>query len=208
MAIERNYQPHLWPEGPTVGVRTCNARWELMYDLLEKHVAPDGTVVDVGSAQGWFPITIAQTWPDSFVISVEEDLDAASLQRELIAANGLANVRLLNDRWDGVSLHPFGVGVDVTLMLSVLHWMDDPAVAFKSALTMSECVIVESPDPGDEGACGQSKLSEIGEITKWMAQFDVAEVGLLGRVPRHTSHRDAWMVYAIPSSSSSSGSSS
>lgn len=203
MTIERNYQPHLWPEGATVGVRQCEQRWQLIQPIIA-NIGPKPVIVDIGSAQGWFPITIAGEFPDAHIISVEEDVDAASLQRELLAANGISQVRLINERWDGHNLHPFGIGVDVTLMLSVLHWMDNPAEAFQSALDMSDVVIVESPDPNDVGACGQSKIGEIGEIVRWVAQFPIAEVGLLGRVPRHTSDHDAWMIYVRSSSSNRS----
>lgn len=204
MTIERDYQPHLWPKGETVGKRNCTQRWQLLQPFLDRR-GTDLLIVDVGSAQGWFPIAIAQHMPDAHIVSVEEDVEAASLQRQLLAANGITNVRLINERWNESNMHAWGIGVDVTLLFSVLHWMNDPAEAFRNVLSMSEWVVIEHPDPRDDGACGQSKLGEIGEIVRWVAQFPVAEVGLLGRVSRHTSNHDAWMIY-VKSSSSGIGS--
>lgn len=183
MAIEPDYQQK----------RDCAGRWR----VLEPHLPHDGVLVDVGSAQGYFAVRAAKTWPDLHVVSLEEDAAAAAHQRDLVTLMDLPNLRVVEERFDGTNLHAWGIGADCTLLLSVLHWLDDPAEAVRNIAGMSSTILIEHPDVMDFEACNPVKRGEIGDILGWLNRLDIGDVDIIGRAKRHTSPFDAWMLRVV-----------
>ena len=118
MAIEPDYQQK----------RDCAGRWR----VLEPHLPTEGVLVDVGAAQGYFAVRAAKTSHNLHVVALEEDATAADHIREVVTLFDLPNVRVINERFDGRNLHAWGIGVDCTLLLSVIHWLDDPEEAVRN----------------------------------------------------------------------------
>ena len=183
MAIEPNYQHK----------RDCAGRWR----VLEPYLPHDGVLVDVGSAQGYFAVRAAKTWRDLHVVSVEEDDVAAAHQRDLINLMDLHNIRVVHDRFDGTNLHAWGIGVDCTLLLSVLHWLDDPEEAVRNIAGRSSSILVEHPDVMDFEACNPVGRAHIGDILAFLMRLDIGDVEIIGRAKRHTSPFDSWMLRVV-----------
>jgi len=180
MPIEPDYQQK----------RDCAGRWR----TLEPHLPADGVIVDLGSAQGYFAVRAAKTWPALQVVSIEDDIEAANHQRQLVTLFDLPNIRVVNERFDGHNLHAWGIGVDCTLMLSVLHWLDDPETALRNIAGMSSRILIEHPDVMDFDACNPVGRAHIGDILAFLHRIDVGDVEVIGRAKRHTSPFDAWML--------------
>jgi hypothetical protein len=180
MAIEADYQDK----------RDNVGRW----NVIEPHLPREGVLVDLGSAQGYFALRAAATYPDLHVVSIEDDVIAAGVQREVAELAQMSNIRILRERFDGSNLHGWGIGVDCTLLLSVLHWFDDPAAILRRIGGMSSRIIVEHPDIGDVGACGASSRAQIGQIDEFARSLGIGDVEVIGRARRHTSTIDSWIV--------------
>lgn len=180
MPIEPDYQQK----------RDCDGRWR----VLHPHLPVDGVIVDVGAAQGYFSIRAAKTSHHLQVVALEEDETAANHIREVATLFDLPNVRIINERFDGHNLHAWGIGVDCTLMLSVIHWLDEPEVAVRNIAGMSSRILIEHPDVMDFDACNPVKRGEIGDILGWLNRLDVGDVTVIGRAKRHTGPFDSWML--------------
>jgi hypothetical protein len=154
----------------------------------------DGVLVDVGSAQGYFAVRAAKTWRDLHVVSLEEDAAAVAHQRDLINLMDLPNIRVVHDRFDGTNLHAWGIGVDCTLLLSVLHSLDDPEEAVRNIAGRSSTILVEHPDVMDFEACNPVGRAHIGDILAFLMRLDIGDVEVIGRAKRHTSPFDSWML--------------
>lgn len=180
MAIEPDYQQK----------RDCAGRWR----ILEPHLPADGVLVDVGAAQGYFALRAAKTSHNLHVVALEEDNTAANHIQDMVTLLDLPNVRVINERFNGTNLHAWGIGVDCTLLLSVIHWLDDPEVAVRNIAGMSSRILVEHPDVMDFEACNPVKRAGIGDILAWFDRLDVGETTVIGRAKRHTGPFDAWML--------------
>ena len=180
MAIEEDYQDK----------RDNVGRWR----AIEPHLPREGVLVDLGSAQGYFALKAAASWPDLHVVSIEDDVAAAA--RQILAGDlaELQNLRVVRERFDGRNLHAWGIGVDCTLLLSVLHWMANPGDVLRNIAGLSDRIIIEHPDAGDAGACGAEVRAEIGQIEDFVRGLELGQVEVIGRARRHTSPIDSWIV--------------
>jgi hypothetical protein len=139
-------------------------------------------------------VRAAKTWRDLHVVSLEEDAAAVAHQRDLINLMDLPNIRVVHDRFDGTNLHAWGIGVDCTLLLSVLHWLDDPEEAVRNIAGRSATILVEHPDVMDFEACNPVGRAHIGDILAFLMRLDIGDVEVIGRAKRHTSPFDSWML--------------
>lgn len=183
MPIEPDYQRK----------RDCAGRWR----TIAPYLPVDGVLVDLGSAQGYFALRAAKEHPNLHVVSIEDDETAANHQREMVALMDLPNMRVVNERFDGTNLHAWGIGVDCTLMLSVLHWLDDPEAAVRNIAGMSSSIIIEHPDVMDFEACNPVGRARIGDILGFFIGLDIGDVEVIGRAKRHTSPFDSWVLRVV-----------
>ena len=75
---------------------------------------------------------------------------------------------------------------DVVLGLNVIHHIGDVPNSFPAIESLGDNIIIETPDPGDEGACGKHRLDEIYNRVKKEYKF-------LGSFTRHTSSNNSIM---------------
>lgn len=186
-------------DGRTVrrGHRDCPGRW----DLIAEHLPRAGSILDVGSNFGWFGLQIAHTRPDCVVASLEADLRSAEVQRQVLHANDSHRVCLLTAP-AGARLarrmSAAGQRFDAVLCLSVLHWMADHRNFMTELGRIAGRIVIEHPDPREEGAGVEQIRREIGPIDDYLAvMFPERPARRLALLPSHRGGqypRELWLV--------------
>lgn len=142
------------------GGRNCDDRW----DIISKYIKGNQNTlsIDVGSAEGVFSKRIVEKTGGK-VISIEgsdfvyneqlnycsDEINSHNIQLHKIALNRDNINQFLNNDYD------------YTLLMSVLHWCDEPDIILKSLSDKSEYIFVELPDLNDSKSYGQEYLQRI-----------------------------------------------
>jgi SAM-dependent methyltransferase len=180
------YQDALAPDGVESGERDCLPRW----NLISRFVPDSGLILDIGSNLGYYGLQAVRSSADLAVVSIEADRNIAQRQAELLRSHetqrvclvqGSINARVAAEWSDTCDWF------DLTLMLSIIHWLDDPAAVVRDISRMSGVLIAEVPDVADKGACGQQHLAAWSDPERWFADQTGRRVTTLGRMERHTS---------------------
>jgi hypothetical protein len=187
------YQDALWPTGTVHGERGCAERWA----MLSPELPHDGILLDVGSNLGFYGISAVKEHPQLAVVSLEADGAIVAKQAEIAAANAVDRIVVLEGSLDARTAESWAATcdlVDCTLLLSIVHWFDDPARVLAALSTLSRRLVVELPDVWDTGACGDEKRALWGTDPEgWLRSVTAREVRLIGRPSRHTSEVSSWM---------------
>lgn len=180
------YQDAYLPDGVEPGERDCNERWQ----LIAPYIPDEGLLLDVGSNLGYYGLRAIKTVPRIAVISVESDADIATRQRDIAVQHGTDRLCLVEGQIDSRMTAAWAATcdwLDLTLLLGVLHWFDDPAAVLRDLSRMSSRLIIELPD-GKDRACGRSKIRHWAEDPQgWAREVTGRHVASLGQVARHTS---------------------
>lgn len=84
---------------------------------------------------------------------------------------------------------------ELSLLLSIAHWLDHPARVERDISQMSGKLIVEVPDVRDQGTCGQQDSKEWGtNPTELFRKVTERPRTLLGQVERRTSEYPAHLI--------------
>ena len=140
--------------------RNCDDRW----DIISKYIKGNQNTlsIDVGSAEGVFSKRIVEKTGGK-VVSIEgsdfvyneqlnycsDEINSHNIQLHKIALNRDNINQFLNNDYD------------YTLLMSVLHWCDEPDIILKSLSDKSEYIFVELPDLNDSKSYGQEYLQRI-----------------------------------------------
>ena len=186
------YQDAFYPGSVSAGIRECARRWE----LIESIVPSSGMVLDVGSNLGYFGIRMALQSEQVGVVSLEANQINAEEQAKIVRSHGMTRVCVINAAFNAqVSRDWVKVcdWFDLTLLLSIIHWFDDPAQVVQDLSKMSARMIIEVPDAEDRGACGQTHLQDWRDPLEWTRKatgrtvcLSAAAKGILQK-PHHTS---------------------
>lgn len=140
--------------------RNCDDRW----DIISRFVKWDSNTlsIDVGSAEGVFSKRIVENTGGK-VVSIEgsdyvynEQLNYCSKEIES------HNIELHKIALNRDNIHQFlDKHYDYTLLMSVLHWCDEPDIILRSLSDVSEYIFVELPDLDDTKSYGQDYLQRI-----------------------------------------------
>ena len=140
--------------------RNCDDRW----DIISRFVKWDSNTlsIDVGSAEGVFSKRIVEKTGGK-VVSIEgsdyvynEQLNYCSKEIES------HNIELHKIALNRDNIHQFlDKHYDYTLLMSVLHWCDEPDIILRSLSDVSEYIFVELPDLDDTKSYGQDYLQRI-----------------------------------------------
>jgi hypothetical protein len=183
------------------GQRDCQSRWQ----LIEPYLPQSGTVLDVGSNFGWFAVTICQTRRDCVVASAEADTRSILVQRHVLTsyywprareedrAAGDARIgeriALLTRRLTARRLQHWAQAqqrFDAALCLNVLHWMPDHRAFLMALGALAGRILIEHPDPEEQGAGMERVRRQIGPIGSYLAElFPSRPVVCLGSVASH-----------------------
>ena len=161
------------------GKRNCEQRWNLIKDQINPH----DVVLDLGSSLGYYSKKIAQTYPDSLVISFESDPIMCQIQTEIFKEEGIYNVVVCNYRLGKDDLVKWLGHVEIldkVLALAVIHHYpkEDVAPMIESLLQLGD-LIIETPGENEIEACGGDSKKEV------LDKLDDYEGEWLGDVPSH-----------------------
>lgn len=197
------YQDEWWKRKRVSGDRECAERWSLIKD----HIHPQGTLVDVGANLGYYSLRAVQEYPELHAIAVEANWSIASKQRAIVSSWDHDSVsvvvgNLSADR--AKSVRESGERIDTLLLLSVLHWFDNPAAVLAELSRCAKRIIVELVDELDD-ACGSGVRTQWAADQKlWLETVTCGAVTLLGRPERQTSKHRSWL-WCIETGSGVSG---
>jgi len=166
------------------GQRDCAPRWEVIKNALKERYDRPISVLDIGANFGYFSFRIQEEFPGSVVTLIEskhakrliklcQETDA----EDTIVLDELINTEQLNTL---AGCEHF----DVVLGLNVLHHIGDVEKSFDALERLGDTLIVETPNPQDDGACGQKNLDYLYE--KVMSEYNI-----IGEFKRHTSNVDS-----------------
>ena len=163
------------------GQRDCESRWKVIQKILKKRYNRPISVLDIGANFGYFSFRIQEEFPGS-VITMIESKHATRLIK-LCKEIGAENAIVLDTLIDSDQLHTLAdcEHFDVVLGLNVLHHIGDIENSFAAIERLGDTIIIETPDPKDEGACGQKNLE--GLYNKFIKEYTIIE-----KFNRHTSN--------------------
>lgn len=187
------YQDAFYAGSVAAGVRECARRWE----FLEPYVPPSGMVLDIGSNLGYFGIRTALRSEHVAVVSIEANQANAEEQARIVRSHGMTRICVINSAFNSRVSGEWTKlcdWFDLTLLLSIIHWFDDPAGVVRDLSKMSARMIIEVPDSEDRGACGQTKLREWRDPLEWTRSITGRQCTLIGRGERHTSEAASHII--------------
>ena len=180
------------------GGRNCDDRW----DIISKYIKGNQNTlsIDVGSAEGVFSKRIVEKTGGK-VISIEgsdfvyneqlnycsDEINSHNIQLHKIALNRDTIHQFLNNDYD------------YTLLMSVLHWCDEPDIILKSLSDKSEYIFVELPDLNDSKSYGQEYLQRIkrdfGNIENYLQE--ITEKPIVGAYNGEGNNSEYRVVYVL-----------
>jgi hypothetical protein len=129
--------------------RDCPVRWE----LIKKHLLK-GKSMDVGSAEGYYARKLTEWGP---VISIEGSDFVFNEQNRL---NEGYDIELHKISLDHTNIKKLDK-VENILLLSVLHWCEDPDKLLNIAAKRSKVMFIELPDLDCRSSWNQKYLKRI-----------------------------------------------
>jgi hypothetical protein len=187
------YQDALFKGKTLKGGRSCEERW----DMIAAYIPRSGMMLDVGSDLGYFSIRAALGNPELAVISLEAEETSTKTQSKVIQSHELTTICLLQGMLNSVAADCWSRRTDwfdLTLVLSISHWFDNPASVLRSLSMMSDKLVVELLDPADHGACGQEKIREYSDPLLWLQGVTGRRCHEIGRCGRHTSEHPSHLI--------------
>ncbi|KKM06936.1 hypothetical protein LCGC14_1738940, partial [marine sediment metagenome] len=149
----------IWVKGKvqTRGQRECAKRYELIRRFCAQYQRPF-TVLDIGAADGYFAVRLAEDFPECTVVAVEPRERIG----EVLKLNDQQRVLWLNKALTAENIHKLTEveHFDVTLALSVIHWLKVPPAWSLGALReLGDHLILEVPV--EAAATGQAIVEAI-----------------------------------------------
>jgi SAM-dependent methyltransferase len=187
------YQDALYRDETLAGERDCAQRWE----LIRPHVPARGMMLDLGSNLGYFSLRAVQTAGEVNVVSIESHAKIVARQREIVASHGSDRICVIHGQFNSAVANRWVETCDwfeLTLLLSVLHWMDDPVPVVRQLSRMSARMIVELLDHRDAGACGQDIIAQWRDPVRWLSDASGRSCSILGTCKRHTSDHPSYLL--------------
>ena len=158
MADIPQYQD-VWVKGQRVspGGRECANRYEIVRSFCSQYQRPF-TVLDVGAADGYFSVRLAEDFPDCTVVAVEPRPRIGDVPK----LNDAVRVLWLRKKLSLADIHTLAdvEHFDVTLALSMIHWMKEPPDrSIKALRRLGDHLILELPVEAE--ATGQEVVQAI-----------------------------------------------
>jgi glycosyltransferase involved in cell wall biosynthesis len=154
--------------------------WERL-EVIKKYIKSGQTILDIGSNIGFFTVQLAKLFPENVFVSVESHPGYAQIQKELIAAEQLTNIILINAEITESWLEKAEascVYFDVTILLSVLHHMKNAKEFLNKLSKISKSFLLELPHQNENRVCGkeviknQLKIDELSPIKPIFKKLD------------------------------------
>ncbi|MBD2568153.1 glycosyltransferase [Anabaena lutea] len=132
-------------------------------EVIKNYIKPKQTILDIGSNVGFFTINLAKLFPENIFVSIEKQYPYARLQQELIKLEGVNNIILIHSEVSTEWLCSAAQACtyfDVTLLLSVLHHIQDAEDFLTNLNQVSKSFIMELPHPDESRVCGKDVLKQ------------------------------------------------
>lgn len=132
-------------------------------EVIKDYIKPKQTILDIGSNVGFFTINLAKLFPENIFVSIEKQYPYARLQQELIKLEGVNNIILIHSEVSTEWLYSAAQACtyfDVTLLLSVLHHIQDAEDFLTNLNQVSKSLIMELPHPDESRVCGKDVLKQ------------------------------------------------
>jgi hypothetical protein len=175
------------------GVRVCENRYKLIEELIFKNYKRSFTLLDLGSAQGYFSLKAAYQY-NATCVMVEGNSDYVSFLKYLSEKNTKIDSLILLDQFINLDFLESLVKCehfDVVLALNIIHHLgEDWKEAIDNIILMGEHIIIETPSGEDKGACGQFKK----EIEDYINTLGAK---LIGKFERHTDSENKGSLYYL-----------
>lgn len=170
------------------GERYSEDRFAIIDSIFEKYHRPF-TVLDVGSAQGYFSFRGAEKYPNSTFVMLEGSNSAYPLISKQVASICKLNNYLDNFIWldSQIIVHDLMdlskcEHFDVILALNILHWFpDDWKKLLEALVTMSHITVIEVP-PVEDNLPALQRETRI----KLHQHLSIIAKEVKAGVPRHT----------------------
>lgn len=142
----------IWVRGQVTqkGIRECAERYGLIHDFCERYRRPF-TVLDIGAADGYFAVRLAEDFPECTVVAIEPRLRIG----KVLKLNDAKRVLWLPKKVSAAHVRQLAAveHFDVTLALSVVHWFSEPPEETINAMRLlGDHLILETPT--EEAATG------------------------------------------------------
>ena len=170
--------------------RDCSERWNIITNFINEN--PDSFSIDVGSAEGFFTKKVVEK-SKGRVISIEGSDHVYSRQlkycSEEINSGKVILVKMeLTDKNIDLFLDK---KYENCLILSVLHWFNNPDFILKSLSNISKKVFIELPELDDKKAWNQDYLKYISQnfntLENYIEQVSCKKIISENKVSSHTS---------------------
>ena len=135
--------------------RDCNSRWDFIKKYISK--GKDIISVDVGSAEGFFVKKLTES-TNRKVIPIEGSDYVYNIQKKFITGD---NVIIYNLSLDTSNINIVGNNIDNLLLLSVLHWFEDPDYILQYLSNISKHIFIELPNLNCTQSYNQPYLKRI-----------------------------------------------
>jgi len=179
-----------WVRGTIAGgERECASRYAAIKVELNRYRRRI-TMLDLGASEGYFSFRAVADFAAVAVM-----IEGGPQLLQLCEANALPGTILLQQRVSVEGLEALAdcEHFDVVLALNVLHHFPDAARAVEAVMRLGDVTIIETPPPGDVGACGQSVIPELHQDLLDRGGREIA------RTPSHTADIDRPMwVFETP----------
>ena len=166
------YQDIILPNGKVLkGQRDCETRWKFIEKEIKKRYNRPVTVLDIGANFGYFSFRIQEILPGSVAILIESKYarHLVELCKKLDADNTIVLDKHINTE-ELIKLAKCE-HFDIVLGLNVLHHIGDVEQSFPAIEKLGDTIIVETPHPKNDGACGQKYFEPL--YNKLMKEYNI-----------------------------------
>lgn len=145
------------------GKRNCEDRYNCMKKFI--NCKRPFTILDIGANFGYYSLKIANDFPNSYVVMIQQPGVESKLLNEILKANTNLNNRtcLLELKCNADYMEKLAEceHFDYIICNNILHHMNDYKRVYESLKKMCKYLIIETPPVNDNKSCGQNHLNEI-----------------------------------------------
>jgi len=177
------------------GKRDCESRYKVMKKFFDK-CKRNFTVLDIGANFGYYSLKIANDFPKSYVVMIQQPGVESNLLTEILKANTLVNkrTRLLSLKMNSDNMKKLQKceHFDYIICNNILHHVNDYKEVYNSLKKMCKYLIIETPPVNDNKSCGQNYLNEIYNLVNNDCDYKSTE-----KFQRHTNKNTFSQIYMM-----------
>jgi len=164
------------------GIVLCESKYQCMKKYITITDRPF-TILDIGANFGYFPLKILEDFPNAFIVMMQPYVEGQIL-KEICKLNTKYNDRLIlldcECHKNNMELLSRCEHFDYIICSNILHHLPEWKEIYPLIKKMCKYLIVDTPPPDDDKACGQDKIQEVYDIVNKEADSISEE-----KFPRH-----------------------